>query len=238
MARRRKREVPKPRWLRALSALRTLALLFVGLSLFWVAWHRFAPVEGTSLMGLRSLQGQPIRHAWVPIDEISPEIVRAVIAAEDNKFCRHAGFDLGEMRAALREARSGGRVRGASTISQQTAKNVFLWPGRDPVRKGTEVWFTGTAELLWPKRRIMEVYLNIAEWGDGYFGIEAAAQGRFGKRAADLTAAEASLVAAVLPSPQKWRVDPPGPYVASRARTLRGRMAQVRREGLADCVLR
>ena len=237
MARRRKRQAPRARWVRVLLALRTLAVLFVGLSAFWVAWHRFAPVEGTSLMGLRSLQGQPIRHAWVPIDAVSPEIVRAVIAAEDNKFCRHLGFDLGEMRAALAEARSGGRVRGASTISQQTAKNVFLWPGRDPVRKGTEVWFTGLTELFWSKRRIMEVYLNVAEWGDGHFGIEAAAQARFGKSAADLTAAEASLLAAVLPSPQKWRVDPPGPYVASRARTLRGRMAQVRREGRADCVL-
>ena len=236
--RRRKKTKPQGRLVRALIAARNVVLLVVGLSVFWVGWHRFVPVEGTGLMGLRDLAGQDIRQSWVPIDAVSPEIVRAVIAAEDNKFCRHAGFDLGEMRAAFAEARAGGRVRGASTISQQTAKNVFLWPGGGYVRKGVEAWFTGLSELLWPKRRIMEVYLNVAEWGDGYFGVEAAAQARFGKSAAELTAAEASLLAAVLPSPQKWRVDPPGPYVAARARTLRGRMAQVRREGLADCVLR
>ena len=221
----------------AFRAGRTATFLFVGLSLFWVAWHRFAPVNGTVLMGMRSLQGETVAHAWTPLNDVSPEIVRAVIAAEDNKFCDHLGFDLGEMRAAWREARSGGRVRGASTISQQTAKNVFLWPGGGYLRKGFEVWFTGAAELFWPKRRVMEVYLNVAEWGDGYFGIEAAARGRFGKSAKDLTSAEAALLAAVLPSPNKWRVDPPGPYVASRARTLRSRMAQVRREGRADCVL-
>ena len=235
--RRRKKTKPQGRLVRALIVARNAVLLVVGLSVFWVGWHRFAPVSGTALMGMRGLGGQEIRQAWVPLDEVSPEIVRAVIAAEDNKFCRHAGFDLGEMRAAFTEARGGGRVRGASTISQQTAKNVFLWPGGGYVRKGAEAWFTGLSELLWPKRRIMEVYLNVAEWGDGHFGIEAAARARFGKNAADLNAAEASLLAAVLPSPQKWRVDPPGPYVASRARTLRGRMAQVRREGLADCVL-
>ena len=238
MARRRSRTAQPGRVARVLRGVRTGVLLFVGLSVFWVLWHRFAPVESTMLMGWRSLQGQEIRHAWVPLDEVSPEVVRAVIAAEDNKFCRHVGFDLGEIRAAVTEARAGGRVRGASTISQQTAKNVFLWPGRDLARKGLEVWFTGLAELFWPKRRIMETYLNVAEWGDGHFGIEAAARARFGKSARDLTAAEASLLAAVLPSPQRWRVDPPGPYVASRARTLRGRMAQVRREGRADCVLR
>ena len=221
----------------AARAGRTLALLFVGLTAFWTLWHGFVPVKGTILMGLREVGGTQTRQDWVPIEAVSSDMVRAVIAAEDVKFCAHHGFDLGEMRAAWRDARAGGRVRGASTISQQTAKNVFLWPGGGLPRKAVEAWFTGLEELLWSKRRTMEVYLNVAEWGDGLFGVEAAAQARFGKPAADLTAAEASLLAAVLPSPNKWRVDPPGPYVASRSRTLRARMADVRRQGLADCVL-
>ena len=237
MQRRRKRQPAPTVWGRAWRAARTFALLFVGLSLFWVLWYRFVPVTGTTQMGLRHLQGEAVDRDWVPIDDISPDLVRAVIAAEDTAFCSHPGFDLAEMRKAWDEAQGGGRVRGASTISQQTAKNAFLWSGRGPLRKGLEVWFTGLEELFWPKRRIMEVYLNVAEWGDGHFGAEAAARARFGKPAADLTATEASLLAAVLPSPNKWRVDPPGPYVASRARTLRGRMATVRRSGLADCVL-
>ena len=233
--RRRRREAGAAR--RAWRALRTCVLLFVGLSAAWVLWYRFVPVTGTTQMGLRHVQGEQVRRDWTPISEVSPHLVRAVIAAEDTGFCRHHGFDLAQMRDALEEARAGGRVRGASTISQQTAKNAFLWSGRDPVRKALEVWFTGLQELVWPKRRIMEVYLNVAEWGDGLFGAEAAARARFGKPASALTATEASLLAAVLPSPNTWRVDPPGPYVASRARTLRGRMATVRREGLDDCVL-
>ena len=237
MARRRKRKAAPSIWGRTWRAGRTAVLLFVGLSAAWVLWYRFAPVPGTTQMGLRSLQGQEIDRRWTPIDQVSPHLVRAVIAAEDTGFCSHPGIDIEGIRKALNEAEGGGRLRGASTISQQTAKNAFLWSGRDPVRKGLELWFTGLEELIWPKRRIMEVYLNVAEWGDGYFGAEAAAQARFGKPASALNATEASLLAAVLPSPQKWRVDPPGPYVASRARTLRARMATVRRWGLADCVL-
>ncbi len=217
--------------------LRRLALLFVGLSLFWVAWHRFVPVHGTPLMGLRHLAGEEVRQDWMPLEDISDDLVRAVIAGEDTGFCQHGGFDWDAIAEAAEEARAGGRLRGASTLSQQTAKNVFLWPGGGYVRKGLEAWFTALEEVLWSKRRTVEVYLNVAEWGDGLFGAEAAAQARFGKPAAELTAREASLLAAVLPSPNKWRVDPPGPYVASRARTLRGRMAQVRRDGLDACVL-
>ena len=237
MARRRKRKAAPSTLGRAVRAVRNAALLFVGLSVLWVVWYRFVPVTGTTQMGLRHLQGQEIDRDWTPIGEMSPHLVRAVIAAEDTGFCSHFGIDVEGIRKALDEAEGGGRLRGASTISQQTAKNAFLWSGRDPVRKGLELWFTGLEELIWPKRRIMEVYLNVAEWGDGHFGAEAAAQARFGKPASALNATEASLLAAVLPSPQKWRVDPPGPYVASRARTLRARMATVRRSGLADCVL-
>lgn len=237
MAKRRKRQPAPTLWRHAWRAGRTSVLVFVGLSVFWVLWYRFVPVTGTTQMGLRALQGQQIDRRWVSIDEVSPHLVRAVIAAEDTGFCSHPGIDVEGIRKALDEAEGGGRLRGASTISQQTAKNAFLWSGRDPVRKGLELWFTGLEELFWPKRRIMEVYLNVAEWGDGYFGAEAAAQARFGHGVSALTPTEASLLAAVLPNPQKWRVDPPGPYVASRARTLRARMATVRRSGLADCVL-
>ena len=237
MAKRRKRRPERGLWGRTWRAGRAGALLFVGLSVLWVLWYRFVPVTGTTQMGLRHLQGQEIDRDWTPIGEMSPHLVRAVIAAEDTGFCSHFGIDVEGIRKALDEAEGGGRLRGASTISQQTAKNAFLWSGRDPVRKGLELWFTGLEELIWPKRRIMEVYLNVAEWGDGHFGAEAAAQARFGKPASALNATEASLLAAVLPNPAEWRVDPPGPYVASRARTLRARMATVRRSGLADCVL-
>ncbi|MEO1042286.1 MAG: monofunctional biosynthetic peptidoglycan transglycosylase [Pseudomonadota bacterium] len=213
-----------------------LALLF--LSLAFVLLYRFVPVEGTTLMGWRHLQGEDVQQEWVAYDEISPHLVRAVIAAEDTKFCRHFGFDLGEIRAALEEAQNGGRLRGASTITQQTAKNAFLWPGRGPVRKGAEAGFTVAMEVLYPKRRIIEIYLNVAEWGDGLFGAEAAAQARFGKSAKDLTRYEAALLAAVLPSPNKWRVDPPGPYVRRRSRQIQSRVRVVRAEGFDTCVFK
>lgn len=214
-----------------------LGMLFVILSIIWTGLYAFMPVRETALMGWRKAHGAEIKADWVQINDISPQLVRAVIAAEDNKFCRHFGFDLGEIKSAIDDARKGGRLRGASTITQQTAKNAFLWPGRDVVRKGLEVWFTALSEALWSKRRVMEVYLNIAEWGDGTFGAEAAAQKLFNKSARDLTAYEASLMAAVLPSPNKWSAAPPGPYVTSRAATIRARMASVRNENRDSCVL-
>jgi monofunctional biosynthetic peptidoglycan transglycosylase len=213
-----------------------VVIVAIVLSVLWVLLYRFVPVPGTTLMGVRHLEGASVQTEWVPLEEISPQLVRAVIAAEDMKFCRHIGFDFGEIRVAFDDALEGSGWRGASTISQQTAKNAFLWPGRDPVRKLAEIWFTGWEEVLWPKRRIMEVYLNVAEWGDGLFGAEAAAQARFGKSAKDLTAYEASLLAAVLPSPNKWSANPPGPYVASRGEKLRMRMGVVRRDGLDACI--
>ena len=184
------------------------------------------------------MSGDVIIHPWVSLDEISPHLVTAVIAAEDTRFCLHNGIDFEAIDEAIEEAENGGRLRGASTISQQTAKNAFLWSGRSWLRKGAEAWMTFVIETLWPKRRIMEMYLNIAEWGDGHFGAEAAAQKRFGKSAKDLTRHEAALLAAVLPNPHKWRVDPPGPYVRGRASTLRSRMSQVQRDALDACVLK
>ena len=199
--------------------------------------YRFAPPPGTWTMLQRKLSGDVIVHPWTPLRKISPHLVRAVIAAEDSRFCAHKGLDIDAIEDAIEDNRKGGKRRGGSTISQQTAKNVFLWQGGGYVRKGFEAYFTLIAEPIWGKRRTMELYLNVAEWGDGYFGAEAAAQGRFGKRAADLTPREAALLAAVLPSPNKWRAVNPGPYVRGRAATIRKRMEVVRNEGLDRCVL-
>jgi len=219
---------------------RTAWRLIIGATaaaLFFVLLYRFVPVPGTTLMGWRALQGEEIQYDWVPLDQMSPHLVKAVIAAEDVKFCRHVGFDFGEMKAAYEDYKAGKGLRGASTISQQTAKNAFLWPGRDGVRKIMEVGFTVPMEVFYSKRRIMEIYLNVAEWGDGIFGAEAAAQARFGKSAADLTKREAAMLASVLPSPNKWRVDPPGPYVRKRTGTVQARMRSIDRNQLAICAL-
>jgi monofunctional biosynthetic peptidoglycan transglycosylase len=205
---------------------------FVGAAL-----TRFLPPPMTATMIDRALAGAEVKREWTPLSEISPHLVRAVIAAEDSRFCRHDGFDLEEIDKALKDAKRGKKRRGASTISQQTVKNVFLWQGGGFFRKGLEAWGVFVAEPIWGKRRTIELYLNVAEWGDGLFGAEAAAQGRFGKSAKDLTKKEAALLAAVLPSPNKWRAVNPGPYVRGRAVTLRKRLDIVKRDGLADCAL-
>lgn len=157
-----------------------------------------------------------LRHQWVSWEEISGHAKIAVIASEDQRFPDHHGFDFHALGQALRSYRDGGRLRGASTISQQVAKNLFLWSGRSFVRKGLEAYFTGLIELLWPKERILEVYLNIAEFGPGIFGIEAASQAYFRKPAARLSAREAALLAAVLPNPLRLRADRPSAYVLDR----------------------
>ena len=238
--RRRKRRKTKKQPSRLRFAARLVVatgiVLFAG-SIMWAGYYRLSPPPGTLLMVQRSLSGEAISHPWKPLEEMSPHLVTAVIAAEDTRFCFHKGIDFDAIDKALTEAENGKRLRGASTISQQTAKNAFLWNGGGWLRKGGEAWMTMLIEAIWPKRRIIEVYLNIAEWGDGHFGAEAAAQARFGKSAKDLTAHEAALLASVLPNPHKWRVDPPGPYVRSRVGTVRVRMNQVRRDGLDACVL-
>jgi len=221
-------------------ALRALgwAVVVIGFAPFiGAAVYRVLPPPGTFVMLDRSLNGATIRQDWTPLEKISPHLVRAVIAAEDSRFCLHAGVDVEAIREAAEHNRKSAKRRGGSTISQQTAKNVFLWNGGGYVRKALEAWFTLVAETIWGKRRTMELYLNVAEWGDGLFGAEAAAQGRFGKSAQDLTRQEAALLAAVLPSPNKWRAVNPGPYVRGRAATIRKRMEIVRREGLDRCVL-
>ena len=210
------------------------------LSVFFLV-HVYALVVGvvqpvlTLNMTGSVLKGRTLSHDAVPLERISPNLVYAVIAAEDSRFCQHNGLDMEAIQKAIAERKAGGRLRGASTISQQTAKNTFLWNGGGFVRKGAEAWMTFVIEAVWGKARIMEVYLNIAEWGDGIYGAEAAAQARFGKPASELSTYEAALLASVLPNPNEWRVDPPGSYVAGRAGTIQSRMGVVRRDGLADC---
>lgn len=197
----------------------------------------FVPVPGTLNMSGRVVQGTDVYYSWTRFQEISPHLIRAVIAAEDTRFCEHNGVDLDAIRTALDERQESGRVRGASTLTQQTAKNVFLWNGGGYARKGAEAWMAVFIDGFWGKRRVMEAYLNVAEWGDGLYGAEAAAYGRFGKPARDLTKFEAARLAAVLPSPNRWRVNPAGPYVRQRTQTILARMDVVSRDGLDDCVL-
>jgi monofunctional biosynthetic peptidoglycan transglycosylase len=196
--------------------------------------YRFLPVPITPLMVIRLAQGEGLHKTWVPLAAIAPSLPQAVIASEDNRFCEHAGFDWQELEGQFDELLAGGHARGASTITMQTAKNLFLWPGRDLVRKALEAWLTPQIELLWPKRRIIEVYINVAEFGPGIYGAEAAAQAYFGKSAGALGAREAALLAAVLPSPRRWSPGRPTKYLQARARTIRTRIAQL--GPMLDCV--
>ncbi len=235
-ARRQKRSGGPFRWLRRL-ALIVLLLAIIGPPL-WVALYRIASPPITILMIERLVEGHGLDHRWVPIGRIAPAMVRAVVASEDSRFCEHHGFDVKAIDAALRHnAETPGRVRGGSTISQQTAKNVFLWPERSWARKGAEAWFTVLIETIWGKRRIMEVYLNTVEMGPGIYGVEAASQHYFRKPASALTPAEAGRLAAILPSPLKWKAAHPGPYVRRRTDRIEARSDTVARSGLADCVL-
>jgi monofunctional biosynthetic peptidoglycan transglycosylase len=169
-----------------------------------------------------------LQREWRDLDAISPQVQLAVIAAEDQRFFQHAGFDFRQIRKALERrptvAGRNGRPRGASTISQQVAKNLFLWNGRSWVRKGIEAWFTVLVELLWPKQRILEVYLNIAEFGRGIYGVEAASQAFYRKSAARLSRAEGARLAAVLPNPIRLRADKPSKYVQRRQREIEAQM--------------
>ncbi|MAL08214.1 MAG: monofunctional biosynthetic peptidoglycan transglycosylase [Maricaulis sp.] len=209
---------------------------FIAGSFLVVLVAGYVGVPPSILMIQQKFGGESVRRVQVSLDAVEPALVHAIIGAEDSRFCSHDGFDVEAIREALANNAEGGRRRGASTISQQTAKNVFLWNGGGWARKGVEAWFTFLIELTWSKRRIIEAYVNIAEWGDGLFGAEAAARVRFNTNARDLSARQAALLAAVLPNPNTWRVDPPGPYVAGRAGTLEARAGVVRREGYAACV--
>jgi len=216
-------------WLR-----RVLLVLLLGPPLL-ILLFRFVPVPATPLMLIRAAQGYGWSRDWVPYESIDPALARSVIAAEDNLFCtQRLGFDFGQLQGQVEAALDGERPRGASTITMQVAKNLFLWPGRDPVRKVLEAWLTPQIALLWPKRRVLEVYLNIVELGPGIYGAEAASQATFRRPAARLTDAQAARLAVVLPNPLEWSASEPGPYVQRRAETIRRRVGQL--GGLLDCV--
>lgn len=208
-------------------------VLFVVLPVVFFAIFRYVPVPVTSFMVLGSATGlfeekpYALRHDWVPLAEISPRLQRAVIASEDQKFIDHYGIDIDAIEQAFAHNQRGKRIRGGSTISQQLAKNIFLWPGRSYVRKGMEAWLTVLMETLWDKDRIIEVYLNSAEFGRGIYGAEAAAQYYFHKPAAKLSSREAALMAAVLPAPRKRNPAKPSAYVQQRASWIQGQMGRL-----------
>jgi monofunctional biosynthetic peptidoglycan transglycosylase len=206
----------------------------VAFPLALITLFRFVPPPATPLMLLTK---GPIAHNWVPLEAISPNLVQAVIASEDALFCSHNGFDWDAIDKALDSNAAGGRLRGASTISQQTAKNLFLLPDRSWTRKTIEAYLTVLLEALWPKRRIFEAYLNIVEWGPGRFGAEAAARANFGKAAWQLSAIEAARLATILPNPRVYRADVPGPYVERQSQLILARMAEVKRDRLDACVV-
>ena len=221
--------------------LLSLFLLLILLGAGSVVIQRWVAPPATFLMISRAVEGEGLSYRWRSLDDISPRLVQAVIASEDATFCAHSGFDMKAIERALQanaraEKRGTGRIRGGSTISQQTAKNVFLWPGRDWIRKGLEAGYTVAIETLWGKRRIMEVYLNVAEWAPGVYGAEAASQHWFGKSADALTAREAARLAAILPSPRRYNAASPGPYVRRRTSRIQAAMGTVREQGLAACV--
>lgn len=210
-------------------------VLMVGLPGAGVLLYGVLPPPATPLMILRLFEGEGLRKQWTPRSAISPDLFRAVIAAEDARFCEHFGFDAVELDKAIRDWRRGRRVRGASTITMQTAKNLFLWDGRNLVRKGAEAYLTPWLEFGWSKARILELYVNVAEWGPGIYGAEAAARAYFGKSAGALSANEAALMAAVLPNPREWSAAKPSAYVRERARTIRARMADAPVTGRRIC---
>jgi monofunctional biosynthetic peptidoglycan transglycosylase len=212
-----------------------LAALYFGSSIFFVILFRFVNPPVTPLMVIRLAQqassGQPLKleKKWVPLSAISPNLQLAVVAAEDNKFTSHFGFDFEAIDKArsFNERKQGRRVHGASTISQQTAKNVFLWPQRSWLRKGLEAYFTILIETIWGKRRIMEVYLNVIETGDGIYGAEKASLTYFQKPAARLTRGEAASLAAILPDPLRWNPAHPTPYLVNRREWILWNMGNI-----------
>jgi len=212
----------------------------MGASILLTLAYRFIPPPATPLMGLRLLeqyrtdQNFRLRYSWKPLEQISPQLAAAVVAAEDQRFFEHHGFDFLAITSAFRHNQQGRHVMGASTISQQTAKNVFLWPDRSWARKGLEVWFTALIEILWPKRRILEVYLNVIETGPGIYGAEAAANQWFYRPARSLNREQAALLAACLPNPRKWTPATPPRNVLRRQAWILRQIPQLARLPLSS----
>jgi monofunctional biosynthetic peptidoglycan transglycosylase len=212
-----------------------VAVVWLAAVLLMMIAYRFVNPPASALMLQHWLLGQKVANVWVPIESISPNVVRAVIASEDGRFCEHHGVDFGALREAIEDAGSGA-TRGASTISMQVVKNLFLWPSKSYLRKAIEMPLTFVMEMVWPKRRIMEVYLNIAEWGPGIFGIESASRFRFNKHAKTLSAGEASRLAVALPNPLVRNPARPGPGMQRLARVVQIRM-RLAPSSRTSCVL-
>ena len=237
------RKPGKSLWRRLLRLCFKLALVFIVVSVVLVGALRFVAPPTTAFMIARAIDARRadekdfrIKQTWRNLDEIAKVLPLAVIASEDQRFLDHHGFDLIEIRKVIRR-KSSKPARGASTISQQVAKNLFLWSGRSYVRKGLEVWFTGLIEVMWPKRRILEVYLNIAEFGDGVYGVEAAAQQYFGVAAARVSQGQAARMAAVIPNPKRFLLAKPSAYVLQRQRWIERQMRQLGGTALLDPIL-
>jgi len=213
--------------LKLVSVLVVLVLALIGV-------YRWAGPPVTPLMLIRLPDAGRIDREPVALSAISPELRHAVIASEDNRFCRHHGIDWNAVNDAVEQYDAEGRLRGASTITMQVARNLFLWPGGGFARKSVEAALALIIDAVWPKRRILEVYLNIAEWGDGIYGAEAAARAYFHTDAAHLTRREAALMAAVLPNPLRWSPARPTAYINERAGTIAGRIPKL--EGYYDCL--
>jgi monofunctional biosynthetic peptidoglycan transglycosylase len=226
---------PSTRWRRVVRVLRIMGCCIGGFILFTlllVLAGRWIPPLRSSFMMLQPEHGKMggethIHYHWIRWEAIPPHVALAVVAGEDQKFPHHFGFDVDAIAQAQKENQYRRLPRGASTISQQTAKNLYLWPGRSYVRKGLEAYFTVLLELLWSKKRILHVYLNIAQFGPNIYGVEAAARTFWHKKAAELTPHEAALLAAVLPNPVRLRADRPSPYVQARARWIEDNMRQL-----------
>ena len=221
---------------RLLRLLFKAALWFVALSVLWVIVYRFVPVPFTATMAGDLVAGRGVTKDWTSLDRIDPDMARAAIAGEDARFCLHNGFDFRAIAGAAVNNAKGRRIRGGSTISQQTAKNAFLWQGGGYIRKAFEAWFTMLIELIWGKQRIMEVYLNIAETGIGTYGAEAGARRYFGHSAAKLSPSEAGRIAAVLPLPKKREAISPSGFTRRHGNRIARQVGAVRRTGLDRCL--
>lgn len=230
--RRRKGSVPG----RLVGWIVKLVLAFLILSILWVLAYRFVNPPITLNMLGDMIEGRGATRDWMPITQIDRDMVRAAIAAEDDKFCSHHGFDWDAIQDAAKRNASGGRIRGGSTISQQTAKNAFLWNGGGYARKGAEAWFTFLIEHLWGKQRIMEVYLNLAETGIGTYGVNAGSQRYFGHDSSAMTATEAARIAAVFPLPKERGAIAPKGFTLRYGNTIAARIGTVARDGLDSCV--
>ncbi len=231
-----KRKTARPFGRRLLGWLVNLVLAFVLLSILWVFAYRYVNPPVTATMVSDIVAGRGANRAWMPIGEIDRDMVRAAIAAEDGKFCAHNGFDFKAIEDAAKRNASGGRIRGGSTISQQAAKNAFLWQGGGYARKGAEAWFTFLIEQLWGKRRIMEVYLNLAETGIGTYGVNAGSERYYGHDASAMSAQEVARIAAVLPLPKKRGAVAPVGFTRRYGGIIASRIGTVGRDGLDACV--